>query len=581
MSTKPKAYSYIRFSSTPQEKGDSVRRQTEYSTKYAEKHGLELDDKLNLWDLGRSAFDGSNIEKGALGGFLHAVKEGQIPRGSYLLVESLDRISRAQVMQALAVFTQIINGGVIIVTLADEMIYSAEKLANDPMPLIMSIMVMIRAHEESLSKSKRMKQAWEGKRKQLAATKLTRTCPSWMELNEKRTAFNLLPDRVKVVRRILQMQNDGIGQSRIVRTLNQEKVAPIQTRVPTESWHASTIQKILTNPALYGAYQPTIGLAGKIRIPHGDPIEGYYPALISKDEFILQQRARRDRATRGRGVKGEAFTNLFSGLLRCGMCGGAMTVAGHAPIKGVNKRYLVCSRAKRGLGCNFVMWTLNLFEKMILAYCDELDFSKLLDESSGSASLVLTQHEIIDSHRGRRQEQAEKLERLLTAIEEGDAPTAVLARIREIEGQIADLENKITLSERNLAEMMALRQDSTEIKKSIINLFAQFEAKQGNELFELRAKVAAQLKRVVAEIEVFPGGYYMNKEDWDDFTKGISKREIKEQCLDQMLIPEKKYRFAIIKGINGRRFPTHSLSDARFKKLQDKVELLERLGIQH
>jgi DNA invertase Pin-like site-specific DNA recombinase len=236
---------------------------------------LELDTTLNLRDLGLSAFDGSNVEKGALGAFLQAIRERRIAKGSYLLVESLDRISRAQIMQALAIFTQIINAGIIIVTLADEMIYSSERLADDPMPLIMSIMVMIRAHEESATKSKRVKAAWAAKRLRLDAQKLTRTCPSWMELDDSRKSFRLIPANVRVVKRILKLHREGVGQSTIARTLNQKGVPPIQTRVPTEGWHMSTIQKIVTNPALYGAYQPTIGVGNKKRLAHGDPIEGY------------------------------------------------------------------------------------------------------------------------------------------------------------------------------------------------------------------------------------------------------------------------------------------------------------------
>jgi hypothetical protein len=44
MSTKPKAYSYIRFSTPDQEKGDSLRRQEKDAEDYAKKHGLTLDE---------------------------------------------------------------------------------------------------------------------------------------------------------------------------------------------------------------------------------------------------------------------------------------------------------------------------------------------------------------------------------------------------------------------------------------------------------------------------------------------------------------------------------------------------------
>ena len=111
----PTAYSYIRFSTPEQQKGDSLRRQLELSQAYAAKHGLILDESLNLRDLGISAFKGKNVERGALGAFIQAIDLGLVKKGSFLLVESLDRISRNTVLDALNVFTTIINKGVTIV----------------------------------------------------------------------------------------------------------------------------------------------------------------------------------------------------------------------------------------------------------------------------------------------------------------------------------------------------------------------------------------------------------------------------------------------------------------------------------
>ena len=75
LSVKPRAYSYIRFSSPEQASGDSYRRQSEKSIRYADEHGLELDDSLNLFDEGKSAYSGSHL-KGKLGAFIQAVDEG-------------------------------------------------------------------------------------------------------------------------------------------------------------------------------------------------------------------------------------------------------------------------------------------------------------------------------------------------------------------------------------------------------------------------------------------------------------------------------------------------------------------------
>ena len=152
----PIAYSYIRFSTAEQKKGDSLRRQTELSKNYADQHGLTLDSSLHMHDLGISAYDRSNLTRGALGVFLEAVKQGRIIPGSFLLVESLDRLSRAQVMEALPIFISILNQGITIVTLSDGMEYNTKSVGNNFGSLIISISIMARAHEESATKSKRL-----------------------------------------------------------------------------------------------------------------------------------------------------------------------------------------------------------------------------------------------------------------------------------------------------------------------------------------------------------------------------------------------------------------------------------------
>ena len=70
------AYSYVRFSTPQQLKGDSLQRQLEASEQYVIENGLVLDETLNLRDLGISAFRGKNVERGALGAFIKAIESG-------------------------------------------------------------------------------------------------------------------------------------------------------------------------------------------------------------------------------------------------------------------------------------------------------------------------------------------------------------------------------------------------------------------------------------------------------------------------------------------------------------------------
>src|SRR5262245_52660873 len=106
-----RAYSYVRMSTQRQLRGDSLRRQLERSRTYADEHSLLLDDSLQ--DLGVSAWKGRNFKQGALGRFLAMVESGEIPKGSYLLIESLDRLSREAVPDALTLFMAIINAGIV------------------------------------------------------------------------------------------------------------------------------------------------------------------------------------------------------------------------------------------------------------------------------------------------------------------------------------------------------------------------------------------------------------------------------------------------------------------------------------
>jgi hypothetical protein len=52
---RPRAYSYIRFSTPEQAKGDSLQRQTDAARAWAARHGLELDEELTFRDEGVSA----------------------------------------------------------------------------------------------------------------------------------------------------------------------------------------------------------------------------------------------------------------------------------------------------------------------------------------------------------------------------------------------------------------------------------------------------------------------------------------------------------------------------------------------
>ncbi|HEM7873889.1 TPA: recombinase family protein [Burkholderia contaminans] len=510
----PTAYSYIRFSTPEQKKGDSLRRQKELSERYANDHGLTLDTSLHLHDLGVSAFDGSNITRGALGGFLTAVDEGRVVPGSYLLVESLDRLSRDRVMEALNLFLSIVNKGITIVTLSDGRVYNAA--TDNTADLIVSITIMSRAHEESLTKSKRLKSAWSNKRSRLHEKKLTARCPLWMRLNDNRTQFEFIHERASVVREIISLAKNGMGQTIIAKTLNSRSVPSFSGN--PKGWHPSYIQKILTSTALYGEYQPGIFEGGRA-LPHGEPVTNYYPALISREEFYSLQAYRSQNAVGGgKARKGETIPNLLSGLLRCGYCGNPMVIAGAAAkrIRSADgkevirppKKVLVCDGGRRGLGCYAVQWGHVDFETSFLSFCRGIEFERILADvrSGNQESRDLTLDERMRSIEAEISAKAARIKNLTVAIEEGNAPASLVERIRSLEEEVTELTRAKTQLSTELNLHRAARQElasTAEIARSLIDTMGSMAS---DELFRLRAALAAQFRRTIVSVALYPAG---------------------------------------------------------------------------
>lgn len=348
-----KCYSYSRFSNPEQERGDSLRRQTEAAKLHAARFGLPLDSELTLEDRGRSGWTGANVRKGALGQFLKAIDDELVEPGSVLIVENLDRVSRQDPWEALPIFQQIINAGVTIFTTADEREWSREEMRQNPYRIMESLMTMIRANDESANKSRRVRAAWERKRAKAAERPMTAKGPAWLQLDKQTGQFQIIEERAEVVRRIYADALDGRGQHLIAETLNREGV-PVFGR--GRHWHSTYITKLLNSPAVVGTFIPHTqehDSAGRRVRTAQESIAGYFPAIIDQEVYERVRSMRNGVGTplRGRHASKEV-RNLFGGLAHCGRCGGTVTrvYKGPAPKGG---EYLVCTAAKTGAGCKY------------------------------------------------------------------------------------------------------------------------------------------------------------------------------------------------------------------------------------
>ena len=429
---RPRAYSYLRFSNPQQMAGDSWRRQAAMAQEYAARHELELDTELTFEDLGVSGFRGRNVEVGRLGDFRRAVEDGLVKAGSFLLVENLDRISRDFALDAVAVLRDICRGGITVVTLADNREYTDEGLRSDPVTILMSVLTFLRANEESVTKSRRLRASWQNKRDTAANRPMTAMTPKWLELNKSTQEFTVIQERAQVVLQIFEWYANGLGQDGITKRLHAEGVAPFGRG---GHWYRSYVSKILDNPAVIGTLVPnrTEYIDGKkTRVPL-EPLEDYYPAVIPRALWHKVRAIREHPQPRGRHAR-HPIQNVLANLCRCPACGASMVRTN----KGKRSHpSLVCTRAKTGAGCRYVSVR---YEQVEMALVRNAEI--LIDEAPvGDTAREGLDRELFgwDTQIGNLKDD---LDLLVDELQDPElsGSSAVRGRIRQLEQELAEAE---------------------------------------------------------------------------------------------------------------------------------------------
>ena len=486
------------MSSDAQLSGDSLRRQVERSNAYAKSNQLDLDEQFKLQDIGVSAFDGSNVLSGQLGLFLKAVADGRIPKGSFLLVESLDRLSREDALSALGTFTSLLKAGITIVTLSDKKRFVPEEI--DAMDLIYSLLIMSRAHEEFVLKSDRISDAWRNKRANAKTQKLTARCPSWLRMSPDRTRFEVIEDRKLIVERIFHDLANGMGSFAIARRLNQEGVATFGN---SEGWQNSYIKKILDNKSVLGQFQARTK-KGRLRNPSGDPVPDYYPRLISDELFYRARAATVLRRRAGGGRKGPNVSNLFSRLAICGTCGRSMRYIDKGKKGG---QRLICDGFLRRLGCLASYgWSYNDFETSFLHFVKEINLHELFHGDKNTSRLNEMNDRLL-SLAGEIHDMEERRERTYNLLTQSKFPGQTLeAKYAELEEKIDNLQSlhKALTEERDDALVTKLNTD--ESQEHLVPMIESVQRSNTGDNYVLRTRLASVLSSIVETIWVFPAG---------------------------------------------------------------------------
>jgi DNA invertase Pin-like site-specific DNA recombinase len=490
-----RAFLYARCSTEEQKDGRTLKRQESAVRAYCDRHGLTLDDRRFI-DLGLSGYTGANVSHGELGVFLEMVRGGRIPKGSVLVVERLDRLSReVEQEKATQAIYPIIRAGVELATTSPEIVYNQANI--DDMATWLPLRIYLaQAADESRKTSERMKDVHGSKRAAALAnrTPYGRRPPSWLRLVGQTTdgkriidpgRYEVIEEKAALVRRMFDLAAEGLGTARIAGVLDQEHPEGLTGR----GWQPGQINVLLRSRSVLGEYQPHVGTMArkgrkKTRQPVGDPVKGFYPAIISEADFYRVQTALDGRGRAG--GRARRTPNLFNGILYDARDGRRMVMnAIH------DKRVLVSSGAiRKQAGSAYTSIRYAVFERAILGLLAEVKASDVLGRPGAA-------EDRLDAASGRLTTANKRLDAANAKAAAADDPTDFMALIADLTRQ-----KKAAVKELEEAKASAVTQAGDHLGefKSLVHLLDEAPPEEKD---ALRLKVRVALRRVVKEMRAY------------------------------------------------------------------------------
>lgn len=165
--------------------------------------------------------------------------------------------------------------------------------------------------------------------------------PYGLTYDRDQNAWHVVEQQAEIVRSIFRWTCEGAGPTAIARRLNAQNVPPPRGQRSTQ-WWANTVQRILANSAYAGrlylhrynqeGQRKNRFLAKDRRVkttqrPREEWIEVKVPAIIDQTQWEAVKAVLSANRHRHSGRKSLHRVFLASRLIRCGLCGSAMTGA--------------------------------------------------------------------------------------------------------------------------------------------------------------------------------------------------------------------------------------------------------------
>ena len=484
-------YSYARWSSGAQGDGDSKRRQSQLALDWCVRRGLSLSGQEK--DDGVSAWKGKNQREGSgLSRLLKLVK-----RGDYLLVEDNDRLSRQDWLTAMNFLAEIVERGVIVVTLADGNEIDAERFRNDPGCFLPALLRAHLGHDENEKKSERIKASWEARKQRMSDGKAANLhLPCWLAWDDDVDKPVLVENNATVIRKMFSLALEGLGCHTIARTLHREGyklVVEGKRRERTLTISAPYVWRILRNKLAigYGIYVDP-------------PQPGVYPAVVDEPTFYAVQKLLRENKHQT-APRAHSTSSLVTGIAHCSKCRGTLCRFTQCR-NGKTYQYLVCSDTLHKHGkCGMASIRYDAFEKSFLHLLSQSD---LVRQAMGEATPAAPA--LLDSLCGQQAECDNQVIKLMTLIKGDPNPShAVYTAIKEAEAKSAGLRQQIEVERGRLkaetpgledyeefcerfAGRMEHKEYRDEVKALLRGFVLRIDVELGHDVYHVQFKGAAQ-----------------------------------------------------------------------------------------
>ncbi|EIU6807756.1 recombinase family protein [Vibrio parahaemolyticus] len=306
-------------------------------------------------DRGKSAYTAANFKRGELGALINDIENGKIEKGDLIVIELIDRFSRANVDFVRSQFQRILDAGVKIAITKWNLVFeeNMESVSSVTGRILLEIGMYL-AYQESSQKSSRIKAS----RKLLedSGRKSIAKPPFWLARNLDLKSYTIIEENAEIIRKIFDLKlNFNYGPQKIIKSLGDLDI--YRYSFDENGKLIKTTKNSPLSESSINAYIRNTNVIGKL------DGKDYYPRIIDDRTFYAVQKRTRENT----GGVGEIFRNVFVGVGKCGClirkenengcdslakCGYIMAFSSRKvknPTKGM---YLKCNRKRKSTKCD-------------------------------------------------------------------------------------------------------------------------------------------------------------------------------------------------------------------------------------